>query len=210
MVDSGVSTQVWVCWETFHWPHLNARVYVCVHTCAPATNTIGCYLCSICSWFTEEECQGLSVPLWYAQIRALGPLFKHLGPGVLERPAYPFATKAKEMEEWARVCARADVNARMIISTTPTLDPNTSNTKHNRSRTRKDRQEFIDLSHSCSPLSPLQKSPAVLWKDRVKALMVISMFNGYMLEKLSFKRALFSLMWCTLQRGSVICMRMDD
>lgn len=66
---------------------------------------MGRYLHSICSWFTEEECQGLSVPLWYAQIRALGPLFKHLGPGVLERPPHPFATKGEEMEEWALAAA---------------------------------------------------------------------------------------------------------
>lgn len=69
---------------------------------------MGHYLGSICSWFTEEECQGLSVPLWYAQIRALGPLFKHLGPGVLERPPSPFATKGEEMEEWALAAAAAD------------------------------------------------------------------------------------------------------
>lgn len=103
IVDSGQSTQVSVCRETACIPStgltLTCRVYVCVHTSAPATNTIGRYLGSICSWFTEEECQGLSVPLWYAQIRALGPLFKHLGPRVLERPPYPFASKAEEMEE---------------------------------------------------------------------------------------------------------------
>lgn len=68
---------------------------------------MGRYLRSICSWFTEEECQGLSVPLWYAQIRALGPLFKHLGPEVLECPPHPFATKGEEMEEWALAAAAA-------------------------------------------------------------------------------------------------------
>lgn len=68
---------------------------------------MGRNLHSICTWFTEEECQGLSVPLWYAQIRVLGPLFKHLGPGVLERPPHPFATKGEEMEERALAAAAA-------------------------------------------------------------------------------------------------------
>lgn len=53
-------------------------------------------------------------------------------------------------------------------------------------KTERGRNSLTCLIHA-PPLTPLQKTKAVLWKDRVKALMVISMFNGYMLEKLSFK-----------------------
>lgn len=105
MVDSGQSTHQCQCVRKQPlYPltslHCAGYIYLCVHTLlSPATNAMDCYLSAICSWFTKKDCQGLSVSLRYAQIRALGSLFKHLGPGALERPPSFFATKGEEMVE---------------------------------------------------------------------------------------------------------------
>lgn len=74
-----------------------------------------CYRASICSWFTKKDCQGLSVSLWYAEIRAWGWLFKHLGPRVLERPPSPWFChkRGEEMEE--RALAAASTEGRMCV-----------------------------------------------------------------------------------------------
>lgn len=80
--------------------HKYLWVCVCAYIVITCNKCCGRYLSSICSWFTEEECPGLSGLRWYAQIRAHGPLFKHLGPRVLENapPHSPFfLTKEKEM-----------------------------------------------------------------------------------------------------------------
>lgn len=55
------------------------------------------------------------------------------------------------MNTW--VCARAEVNAGVIISTASTLYPNTSINNINNMQNREERKEFIDLVHS-----PLKKS----------------------------------------------------
>lgn len=99
MVDSGRSTHQCPCVRKQPLYPLTSLqcagfIYLCVHTLlSPATNAMDCYLSAICSWFTKKDCQGLSVSLRYAQIRASGSLFKHLGPGALERPPSFFATK---------------------------------------------------------------------------------------------------------------------
>lgn len=49
--------------------------------------------------------------------KGLGPLFKHLGPGVLEHPPSPFATKGEEMEEQASAAATAAEGTVCVKST---------------------------------------------------------------------------------------------
>lgn len=87
---------------TFHWPLQPLYTCVCILRYHLQQTYWNRYRASISSWFTRKDCQGLSVSLWYAQKRALGWLFKHLGPRVLELPSSPcfFATKEEEMEEW--------------------------------------------------------------------------------------------------------------
>lgn len=119
------------------------------------------------SWFTKKDCQGLSVFLRYAQIRAMGLLFKHLGPGVLEGPPSPFATKGEEMEEWAlaaaaegnvcgkqwtRVCARAEVNAGWLFPPPPYTP-----TQPSPKQKSKDDEEQGQESRMC-PLHSLSKT----------------------------------------------------
>lgn len=170
MVDIYPSTQVSVYiglayMYIFHSPHLRVQdkyilyIYkVCIYHYSPQQT----FWAAICTWFAGEECRGLSVSLWYAQIRVSGPLFKHLGPGVLERPPHPSATKGEEMEERALaaaaaaqkpmntwVCARAEVNAEVIISTTPILYPQWFNQLQ---RKKEERQEFIVLFLFILPL----------------------------------------------------------
>lgn len=61
------------------------------------------------------------------------------------------------MNTWE--CARVEVNTEVIVSNTPTPYPNTSmNNKNNMSKNWEERQEFIDLSHLCTPpLPPVKK-----------------------------------------------------
>lgn len=178
-------------------------ICVYVHTSlSPATNTMGHYLGSICSWFTEEECQGLSVPLWYAQIRAFGPLFKHLGPGVLEHPPSPFATKGEEMEERVQASAAAaegnvcekhwihdcmHVLRLMQAWLFPHYLPQYFiNKKENMSKNRKWRQGFIDLCHSPS-CCPVKNSRLYYEKTEWKHWWFSVMFNSYMSGKHAVK-----------------------
>lgn len=123
--------------------------------------------------------------LWYAQIRALGPLFKHLGPGVLKRPPHPFATKGEEMEEWALAATAAEGNVcykkwthecvrvqRLMLGWLfPPPPPSTQILYPSiiKKIMSQNREEGI---HWLIWFIPLKKN--VLWKDRVKALMVIS------------------------------------
>lgn len=180
IVASDQSNRMSLCKETTSIPS-NSFPLVCrLHTCvyvhtllSPATNALDRYLNSICSWFTKKERQGLSVPLWYAQIRALGLLFKHLRPGVLERPPSPLPQKRRKwksercllllrgvyVKSNEHKCVRVRRLMRgWLFPPLPASAPNTAiNNKNNRSENRADKKEFIDLSHSFIAPVPLQK-----------------------------------------------------
>lgn len=89
------------------------------------------------------------------------------------------------MNTW--VCARAGVNAGLIISTTPTPYPNTSiNYKNNMSKNRGEEGiHWLVSFHSL--FKKKQKTSLYYEKTELKHRWLSVMFNGYMLEKLSFK-----------------------
>ena len=93
------------------------------------------------------------------------------------------------MNTW--VCARAEVNAGLIISTTPTPYPNTSiNNKNNMSKNRGEEgfHWLVSFIASSSSSYSSKKKPALYYeKTELKPWWLSVMFNGYMLEKLSFK-----------------------
>lgn len=71
----------------------------------------------------------------------------------------------KVMNTW--VCARAEVNAGVIISTASTLYPNTSINNINNMQNREERKEFIDLSGSF-PLKKKQTKTLRLYYEKAE------------------------------------------